>query len=1026
MTAVFDLRMSDLLGGGAGPLVIDAGGQDSASPLLIPNGGWLLQAEFSRLGGDLLLTGDDGGQILVRGYFNHDVPPALMTDSGALIGGDLAARLAGPLAPGQYAQAGDGGTGLQAVGTASKIVGSVQARHADGTSSPLKEGDSIRLGDQLQAGAGASIGITFDDGSVFSLGSGGRMTVDNMVYDAQAARGTESLSVVNGAFSFTSGQIAKGAPDAMTIKTPVATIGVRGTQGAGVAAPEGQRNSVTLLQDPDGTVGQISVSNQAGVQVMSQIGATTQIASAFPPPPPPVILSPQQIQQQYGGALQVLPPPPTPQQLQQQQQQRAAQTTAEKAAADAKVTAAEKAATEKGATEKAAGEKTAAEKAAAEKALGEKLAAEKADMVKLAVQKMGAEGPLAGDGLKANIALQVGDMLSSILGTAVGQFGPQGPFDPAHQMGPLGPLGPLGMGFGPLPPMNFNLEGMINLIGRQVSDIIDTEVQKLAENFGTQAASQSTIVHNLTGGPQTITLTSGANDVMLGTASQGNEVTLSGALGTGDSFIDPTQGDGDTLTLAAAGPNTGWQVSKVEYINLSSATGNNTFLIGSDGSVSISVSSYTETVTSGVLTGFTNDLITGDQTWTILGTLSGSDAFNMGGGTDTLALSSAGTHTVTVNGVESVTLADGTNSLTFATPVTSISVTGGTGTDTLNLAGIGNTVTVSAIESIVGGSGTDIVTLGSGGQSVSITGIESIAGGSGTDSVTLGNSGNTIMISAVETITGGSGTDIVTLGNGGNTVAVSGVESLAGGSGSGTDTLTTTGASLDISSMAVSGIENLVADSDNNDAADTITVTGSQIGAGAISGITASAGSTANNVLRIAASSAAADLSAVTLTNVSIVTTLKTDGATIIGSAGNDVIQGNQGADTLSGGNGNDTLQGGQGADVLSGGAGANVFYYSGTNELGDTVASFTAGTEKFAFVGSQFGSLSAGALSAANFVSGAGATAADADDYFIFNTSNNTLYYDSDGSGANAASAVATIGTLANGAVSVADIQIT
>ena len=47
----------------------------------------------------------------------------------------------------------------------------------------------------------------------------------------------------------------------MTIKTPVATIGIRGTTVAGKAAVEGNENSFTLLQDADGGVGQISISN---------------------------------------------------------------------------------------------------------------------------------------------------------------------------------------------------------------------------------------------------------------------------------------------------------------------------------------------------------------------------------------------------------------------------------------------------------------------------------------------------------------------------------------------------------------------------------------------------------------------------------------------------------------------------------------------------------------------------------------------------------------------------------------------
>jgi len=44
--------------------------------------------------------------------------------------------------------------------------------------------------------------------------------------------------------------------------------------------------------------------------------------------------------------------------------------------------------------------------------------------------------------------------------------------------------------------------------------------------------------------------------------------------------------------------------------------------------------------------------------------------------------------------------------------------------------------------------------------------------------------------------------------------------------------------------------------------------------------------------------------------------------ATVLGGAGNDVIQGTQNADLLAGGRGNDNLAGNDGADTLIGGAG--------------------------------------------------------------------------------------------------------
>ena len=140
-----------------------------------------------------------------------------------------------------------------------------------------------------------------------------------------------AVDMLEGAFSFVSGEIAKTGPDAMSVSTPVATIGIRGTTVAGKAAVEGNENSFTLLQDVGGTVGQISITNSAGTQTLSQVGATTSITSFSIAPPTPIILTPAQIQADYGTALAVLPPtpivapqpqaPPPPQEQQQEQQQ---------------------------------------------------------------------------------------------------------------------------------------------------------------------------------------------------------------------------------------------------------------------------------------------------------------------------------------------------------------------------------------------------------------------------------------------------------------------------------------------------------------------------------------------------------------------------------------------------------------------------------------------------------------------------------------------------------------------------------
>jgi len=162
-------------------------------------------------------------------------------------------------------------------------------------------------------------------------------------------------------------------------------------------------------------------------------------------------------------------------------------------------------------------------------------------------------------------------------------------------------------------------------------------------------------------------------------------------------------------------------------------------------------------------------------------------------------------------------------------------------------------------------------------------------------------------------------------------------------------------------------------------------------------------------------------------------TTTASDGTTITGiediyvtgGSGRDKLTGNRGDDTLSGGTGYAT--GGE-KDVLTGGDGADAFRWDTVNQLGynqpknvaDTVTDFVVGTDRLEFSVTATGYLlPTGALDPSHFALNA-ATAAAAQ--FVFNTANDTLYWDADGTGHGKAVAV---GVFAGITLSAADIFI-
>jgi VCBS repeat-containing protein len=283
---------------------LDAEGTDQ---IHVPDGGWILSAKFVRQGPDLLLVGQDGSKVLIKSFFKFADPPDLITPDGAVINGPLASKLAGPAAPGMEAQAAPAAAAAEPIGKIVTVSGKVEATRADGTKVELKVGDPVYQGDVIETGALGAVGMEFADESTFSLADNGRMVLDEMVYDPATDSGQFGASIVQGAFSFISGQIAKTGPDNMLINTPTATIGIRGTALAGRAAPEGEQSSFTIL--PEGNfVGEVVISNDAGTVVLNQVGATVSIASFNIAPPPPIVISAQQIQQQYSNVLRALPP----------------------------------------------------------------------------------------------------------------------------------------------------------------------------------------------------------------------------------------------------------------------------------------------------------------------------------------------------------------------------------------------------------------------------------------------------------------------------------------------------------------------------------------------------------------------------------------------------------------------------------------------------------------------------------------------------------------------------------------------
>lgn len=103
-------------------------------------------------------------------------------------------------------------------------VTTVQVRTA------AQPGVPVYQGSQLKTGPQGSIGVTFKDETVMSCGPDTELTIDEYLYAPSQDKLKLVSSLVKGSLNYISGVIAKLKPDAVSVKTPTGTIGIRGTQ----------------------------------------------------------------------------------------------------------------------------------------------------------------------------------------------------------------------------------------------------------------------------------------------------------------------------------------------------------------------------------------------------------------------------------------------------------------------------------------------------------------------------------------------------------------------------------------------------------------------------------------------------------------------------------------------------------------------------------------------------------------------------------------------------------------------------
>ena len=95
---------------------------------------------------------------------------------------------------------------------------------------PVPVGAKVQVGDVVTTGADGSVGITFGDNSLLSIGPDSSLAIERFTFDTTTHKGAFETSLNRGTLAAVSGKIAKQSPDAMKVRTPAAMLGVRGTE----------------------------------------------------------------------------------------------------------------------------------------------------------------------------------------------------------------------------------------------------------------------------------------------------------------------------------------------------------------------------------------------------------------------------------------------------------------------------------------------------------------------------------------------------------------------------------------------------------------------------------------------------------------------------------------------------------------------------------------------------------------------------------------------------------------------------
>ena len=141
----------------------------------------------------------------------------------------------------------------------------------------------IELYDTAETANGRML-IEFKDEAELALTEHTKILIDEVIYDPDPSKSKMTMQFVQGTARFASGKLAIMNKKNIDIKTPTATIGIRGTDFT-TTVDEIGRSLIILLPDENGDAsGEITVTNLGGTITLNEAYQATMVTTLDTPP----------------------------------------------------------------------------------------------------------------------------------------------------------------------------------------------------------------------------------------------------------------------------------------------------------------------------------------------------------------------------------------------------------------------------------------------------------------------------------------------------------------------------------------------------------------------------------------------------------------------------------------------------------------------------------------------------------------------------------------------------------------------